>query len=398
MVDLSVFEEIFKKRPTIDREKFKVDLEKYYLPYLDKLLKLPRPAIVGVSAIQGAGKTTQGEVLELLLKHEGLNSVSLSIDDHYITHKQLCDLRAKDPRFIRRGVTHDIPLAVENLTSLKNLQIGQSTLIAEYDKGAQKGDGDRFRLINLVPNLTLKGVVQEDLMMVNSEMQKIRAFRLTSAKFGDKILTLPENMGADIPIVEPFLPKPLIEFLEKTLNSAVTVFQDAQEMVHFSANGEVLVAKEDLPKGWRLVSQKPDFIFYDGWMLGVRSVSDESVFEQDLPALSTSEDKQFAKDVNRKLLEYDKLWDLLNFLTVLYVPHYEMALEWRENAEKPLREKGAGMSEEQIKQFVYYFWRSVHPAIHIKNLAHDEKHTNQVAIIGDDHSVVQLLAPEDVTN
>lgn len=290
--DINIFEPVFKKRPEINRDKFNQDLDKYYLPYLDKLMKLPKPAVVGISAIQGAGKTTQGEILEILLKNQGLNSVSLSIDDHYVTHKELCDLREKDPRYIRRGVTHDINLAISDLTKLKEMRNGDTEWVTHYDKGAFHGDGDRGRP--------------------------------------------------------------------------------------------------------RKVEEKPDFIFYDGWFVGARSVSDEKVFDQNLPALETPEDKQFAKDVNIKLLEYDKLWEMINFLIVLYVPHYEMALEWRENAEKPLRVKGEGMSAEQIKEFVYYFWRSVHPAIHIKNLAHDEKHTNLVAIIGDDHTVLEMRSPTEV--
>lgn len=391
--DLVIFEEIFKSRPTIDREKFKLDLKNYYLPYLDKLLKLQTPAIVGVSAIQGAGKTTQGEILEILLKKFGKNSVHLSIDDHYITHQQLCELREKDPRYIRRGVTHDIPLAIRNLKDLKNMQSGQVVLVAEYDKGLQKGDGDRFRWINPVPGLLVKGVVEEKVLTIDKEMLKTQVLTLTAAKFNDLILNLPEDMGSDLPLLEEFLPKPLVEFLEANKNGAITISVDSSHMIHFSNDGEVIVAKEDLPKGWRLVDKKPDFIFYDGWMLGARSVSDESVFSSGLPALETPEAQEFAKMINKKLLDYEELWSLFEFLTVLYVPDYKMALVWREDAEKPLQAKGEGMNPEQIKEFVYYFWRSVHPAIQIKNLAHDEKSTNQVAIIADDHAIVEVLTP-----
>jgi D-glycerate 3-kinase len=131
-------------------------------------------------------------------------------------------------------------------------------------------------------------------------------------------------------------------------------------------------------------------------MLGARAVTDETVFSSGLPALEKSEDQQFAKDVNKKLLDYEKLWEMIEFMNVLYVPHYEVSLEWRENAEKPLRENGEGMSQEQIREFVHYFWRSVHPAIHIKNLSRDSEHTHQVAIISDDHSIVEVLKPSEV--
>jgi D-glycerate 3-kinase len=53
------------------------------------------------------------------------------------------------------------------------------------------------------------------------------------------------------------------------------------------------------------------------------------------------------------------------------------------------------MTHDQITEFVHYFWRSVHPGIHIKNLVHDTEHTNQVVIINDDHSVGEMLTPEE---
>ncbi len=296
--NFAIFDSFLKKRPEISAENLKKDLASYYLPYVQKLINIRQKLypwegmIVGVSAIQGAGKTTQGEVLEILLDNLGHSTVSLSIDDHYLTHEQLNELRQKDPRYIRRGVTHDLQLAIQNLTDLKHMQDGQEVKIPIYDKGAFAGDGDRT--------------------------------------------------------------------------------------------------------GWRVVNKKPDFIFYDGWMLGARPVTDESVFESGLPALDTPEHIQFAKDINRKLNDYLPLWDLLEFLTVLYVPNYQDSLKWRDQAEDALRAKGEGMNHEQIREFIYYFWRSVHPGIHIKNLAHDEKHTNQVIIINDDHTVKEVLTPAEV--
>lgn len=288
--DFPIFEDILRKRPEINPETLKIDLQRYYLPFAQKLISLKEQnanqgVIVGISAIQGAGKTTQGEVMAVLLKHLGYNSVSLSIDDHYLTHKELNQLRQKDPRFIRRGVTHDISLALQNLKDLKNMKKGMEVKIPIYDKGVEKGDGDRV--------------------------------------------------------------------------------------------------------GFRTINEACDFIFYDGWMLGVKRVSDESVFESGLPALDTAEHIQFAKDINKKLDEYLPLWDLIDFMSVLYVPNYQISLKWRDQAEERLRAKGKGMSSKQIKEFIYYFWRSVHPAIQIKNLAFD-KATSQVVVINDDHSIKEV--------
>lgn len=296
--DFGFFDSLLQKRPEISPDTLKQDLKKYYLPFVEKLIKLKSKIsngsglIIGISAIQGTGKTTQGEILEILLKHLRHTSVSLSIDDHYITHEQLNELREFDPRYIRRGVTHDIYLAIENLKALKFMKDGEEIKIPIYDKGANKGDGDWV--------------------------------------------------------------------------------------------------------GWKLVSEKPDFIFYDGWMLGARRVEDESIFESGLPALDSPEHIQFAKDINKKLEEYYPLWDLIDFMNVLYVTNYEMSLKWRDQAEEVLRAQGKGMSSDQIREFVYYFWRSVHPAIQIKNLAFDEVNTDQVVIINDDHTIKEVLTPKEV--
>lgn len=299
-LNFSIFDSFLEKRPEVSEESLKNDLIKYYLPYIKKLINLKaqkspnHSLIIGVSAIQGAGKTTQGEILEVLLDFLGHETISLSIDDHYITHEQLNVLRQKDPRFIRRGLTHDIPLAILELTQLQNMNPGDKVKIAVYDKGLFNGDGDR----------------------------------------------LPESQ-------------------------------------------------------WRIVDKKPDFIFYDGWMLGARSVIDESIFESGLPALDTPEHIQFAKDCNKKLSEYEPLWQLIDFMNVLYVPNYQMSLNWRDQAEDHLRQKGEGMTHQEVVEFVHYFWQSVHPAIQIKNLAQDTYYTDQVVVIQDDHSVGSILQPKE---
>ncbi len=398
--DIVIFDDFFSKRPEVNKEQLKQNLEHYYLPYIAKLIDLKKKKsstdgiIVGVSAIQGAGKTTQGEILEILLKHLGFTSVSRSIDDHYVTHQKLCEIRQQDPRFIRRGVTHDIPLAILDLRDLQ--QMGESPIIVSgYDKGAHQGDGDRFRWVNIVQGAELKAAVVTETMTVNKQIQEVLSLRLTELTFAGKEILLSENMGSLVPIVEKLLPEELITFLNTQKGQTVTVTEKDQDNVLFSGTGEVIIPKKSLPTAWRLVTKKPDFIFYDGWMLGARQVTDESVFSSGLPALEKESDQEFAKMVNKKLESYAHLWMMFEFLNVLYVANYQMSLKWRDQAEETLRAKGGGMTHDQITEFVHYFWRSVHPGIHIKNLVHDTEHTNQVVIINDDHSVGEMLTPEE---
>lgn len=393
---IDLFNPLFEKRPEVTIESLKNDLKKYYLPFVQKLIGLKKQKgetiLVGVSAIQGAGKTTQGEILEILLKHFEYSSVSLSIDDHYITHRELCELRDVDPRYIRRGVTHDIPLAMRDLKALKEME-SEPILVSGYDKGAQNGDGDRFRWINPHSGLIVKAKVIEKNLMINKQFKNCLGLEIVTADYLNGALYIPSNMGSDVPLIEPLLPHELIDFLTLQKDWEIVISEEDEDNIKFSGESEIVVSRKDLPNGWKLIVKKPNFIFYDGWMVGTRTVDDLSVFESGLPALDTPEHIQFAKDINNKLLSYEMLWAMFDFLNVLYVKDYQISLKWRDQAEESLRAKGEGMTSEQIKEFVYYFWRSVHPAIHIKNLAEDKKHTDQVVVINDDHSVGEISQP-----
>lgn len=402
--DLHIFDELFERRPEVTKENLKKDLELYYLPYLKKLEEIKKNkdsldgVIVGISAIQGTGKTTQGEILEILLKHEGYTSVSRSIDDHYLTHKELCDLRSRDPRFIRRGVTHDVALAIINLRDLQKMR-DDPIIISGYDKGAHSGDGDRFRWVNIdQEKVCLKLQITEQELMINKELKKTLATDLAELWIDGYEIKVPERLGSNIPLQKHFLPEELISFLTEHKDQLFEVMQKDDDNLFFKGQNteEFVVAKKDLPNGWRVITEKPDFIFYDGWMLGAREVEDLSVFDSGLPALEKEEDREFAKMINKKLDNYIMLWAMIEFMNVLYVPDYEMSLQWRDQAEEHLRQKGEGMTHDQIIEFVHYFWRSVHPGIHIKNLAHHELHAQQVVIINDDHTVKEVLLPEEV--
>src|SRR3989338_8594113 len=207
--DFGIFDSFLQRRPEIFRDLFKNDLKNYYLPYIDKLFKLKEEIggdsglIIGISAIQGTGKTTEGEILEILLSHFRKNSVSLSIDDHYITHRELVELRKKDPRFIRRGVTHDIPLAIKNLEDLVEFS-GEAVLVSGYDKGAQKGDGDRFAWINPTEDLKLIIEVKDEDLVINKSPERVKAIMFVSVFFAGREMPLPKNMGSPVPVLPEF--------------------------------------------------------------------------------------------------------------------------------------------------------------------------------------------------
>lgn len=105
-----------------------------------------RPLVAGLSAPQGAGKTTLTSALVRLLDQEfGVRSVSLSIDDFYLTRAEQLALASAFPgnRFLEhRGYpgTHDVTLGASVLEALR---AGRPVTLPRYDKSAHGGRGDR---------------------------------------------------------------------------------------------------------------------------------------------------------------------------------------------------------------------------------------------------------------
>lgn len=106
---------------------------------------LDRPLIQGMLGGQGTGKTTLTQILQIILRKLGLNSVCLSIDDLYKTYAERQALQQQDPRLIWRGPpgTHDLELALQILNQLRDPLPGEEIEIPRFDKSAWNGAGDR---------------------------------------------------------------------------------------------------------------------------------------------------------------------------------------------------------------------------------------------------------------
>lgn len=130
-----------------------------------------------------------------------------------------------------------------------------------------------------------------------------------------------------------------------------------------------------------------DIVLFEGWFVGVRPIAPE-VFATAPPSIVTDEDREFACDMNRQLAAYLPLWERLDSLILLYPTDYHCSLEWRKQAERQMIAAGKpGMSELEVKEFVHYFWRSLHPELFIKPLAKDSKLVDLVIEIHPDHSL-----------
>ena len=113
---------------------------------------------------------------------------------------------------------------------------------------------------------------------------------------------------------------------------------------------------------------KPDILLFEGWFVGVKPIA-EDCFHNCPHPIVTEEDRQFAKDNNRRLQAYLPLWDKLDSTIVLYPEDYRLSQQWRKEAERKMMATGkAGMSDEEIDRFVEYFWQALHPELFIKPL------------------------------
>lgn len=93
-----------------------------------------RPFFLGINGCQGAGKSTLcGFITKYLNEVCGLRTVTMSLDDFYLTHRQRQILGQHHPLFKTRGVpgTHDTKL-LRNV--LEDLQRGKPTQIPRFCK------------------------------------------------------------------------------------------------------------------------------------------------------------------------------------------------------------------------------------------------------------------------
>jgi len=109
---------------------------KWFSPLLEDFKSPGKSAfIIGINGTQGSGKSTLADYLRTILGAQGLKTVSLSLDDFYLTRCERQTLALNIHPLLRtRGVpgTHDIALALNTIDSLRK-GTGE-TLIPRFDK------------------------------------------------------------------------------------------------------------------------------------------------------------------------------------------------------------------------------------------------------------------------
>lgn len=123
------------------------------LDFLEPTIKswdFQRPLVVGVSGLQGSGKSYLSENLTLQLqsRYPHLNVCNTSIDDFYLTHEEQKALATKYPGCSLitsgRGLpgTHSLALLQEVVSKVQKKAKGYK--IPRYDKSRFQGEGDRY--------------------------------------------------------------------------------------------------------------------------------------------------------------------------------------------------------------------------------------------------------------
>ena len=140
------------------------------------------------------------------------------------------------------------------------------------------------------------------------------------------------------------------------------------------------------------IINQPDIVLFEGWFVGVRPINEIEFNDPPLP-IKTEEDRQFAKDINRKLKAYLPLWNQLDNFMILYPQDYHFSKQWRKEAEQKMILSGkTGMTEQQIDEFVNYFWKALHPQLFVTPLAQNPNLVDLVIIIDANHH------PQIITN
>ncbi|KAJ9386370.1 hypothetical protein DTO063F5_3633 [Paecilomyces variotii] len=133
------------------------DKSQHCIPFILERLKVHQarhkddpdapPFFLGLNGVQGAGKTVLVSTLQKTLSSPpySLPTVTLSLDDIYLTHADQVALAAAhpdNPLLQHRGQpsTHDLALGEKIFASLK---ANKPTAIPQYDKSAFSGQGDR---------------------------------------------------------------------------------------------------------------------------------------------------------------------------------------------------------------------------------------------------------------
>lgn len=114
------------------------------------------------------------------------------------------------------------------------------------------------------------------------------------------------------------------------------------------------------PALWPTLGETPRLVVLEGWCLGVEPV-DISELTEPVNALERDEDADgtWRRWVNTRLAGYLRLWERLDALVLLQAPSWDVVAHWRDEAERPLRERGEprAMDAPALARFLQHYER-----------------------------------------
>jgi D-glycerate 3-kinase len=141
------------------------------------------------------------------------------------------------------------------------------------------------------------------------------------------------------------------------------------------------------------ISYGADIVLFEGWFVGMRPLP-TSAFRNFVPPILSESDREFALECNANLYNYLPLWEYLDHLIVLVPEDYNYSLQWRIEAEHKLMATGkAGMNDQEITQFVEYFWKALHPELfmpRITDLDNSAAYADLVVQISRSHLPIKI--------
>ncbi|MDF4001994.1 kinase [Luteibacter sp. PPL552] len=111
---------------------------------------------------------------------------------------------------------------------------------------------------------------------------------------------------------------------------------------------------------WSVVIHPPRLVILEGWCLGL-APQDDAALHTAVNALERDEDAdgRWRRWVNERLADYAAVWRRLDALVVLRAPSWEIIPRWRDDAERPLRQRGEprAMDHAALSRFLQHYER-----------------------------------------
>ena len=138
-----------------------------------------------------------------------------------------------------------------------------------------------------------------------------------------------------------------------------------------------------------MVSQRPDFVLFEGWCVGIPSVTPLALArlcsKHNIPLKEIDSKLTHAALVLRFIKRYRPLWKFLDYVVMLRPKSASLHLQWRQQQEQELKQiRKQGMTEQEVEQFVNLF-------LPFTYLCYEKIKADATIVIDKDHTFKKLI-------